>query len=256
MKKLAPIALATLLTAPLAANLQAEDDLVYVAVDPCRVADTRKTGAGPIKAGAARNFRVSGTANQLASQGGQVECPNPREGERPVAVAAYILAVPANTSNSQGVLSAYPSDQPPPPAGSGSTVNFDLDQVIGNTTITTLCSTDNCPGGAEMAVLARVTNEHVVIDVQGYFYPQKAAPGYVIVEAPFAVGNRDSVLVQATCPDGKKVLGGGGNLVDSTWFMERSYPLPDGSAWRVGFKSSGQTFSAAGAAYAICASVD
>ena len=256
MKKLTPFLFATVLGAASFGPVHAQEDLVYVAVEPCRVADTRKSSVGVVRAGTNRNFRVAGSAANLAVQGGKVDCPNPKNGESPVAVAAYILAVPAESSKSKGVLSAYPSDQSPPASGSGSTVNFEKDQVIGNTTIATICSGGDCPSGGELAVLARVTDEHVVIDVQGYFYPQKAAPGYVIVQAPFAVANRDSVLAQANCPNGKRVLSGGGNLVDSTWFMEGSYPVSNGSAWRVSFKSTGATFSAAGAVWAICATVD
>ena len=256
MKKLTLVMLAaTLNTAGLSAA-QAQDELIYVAVEPCRIGDTRKSSLGVIRANTFRDFRIAGTSEDLAAQGGTVDCLNPREGERPVAIAAYVIAVPAESSVSKGVLTAYPSDQAPPAAGAGSTVNFARDQVIGNTTITTVCSGGECPPGGEFAVLARNTDEHVVIDVQGYFYPQKAAPGYVRVQAPFAVANRDSVTAEAVCPAGKKVLGGGGNVVDPTWFMGGSYPVPDGTAWRASFGSSGATFSVAGNVWAICATVD
>jgi len=169
--------IAALLFATAAWSAQAQDDLVYIAVEPCRVADTR-IGQGFIPANTVREFLVDGSAAQLAAQGGTVDCLNPKagDGQRPVAVAAYILAVPTESSSGGGVLSAYPADQDPPPVGSGSTVNF-RDAPIGNTSIVTLCSSNNCPQGGELAVISRNSDEDVVIDVQGYFYPH--VPGAI-----------------------------------------------------------------------------
>jgi hypothetical protein len=150
-------------------------DLVYVPVDPCRIVDTRNAG-GAITANTFRNFRVSGTLGELAAQGGTTNCLDPKAGTglKPLAITAYVLAVPASGSIN-GVLTAYSSNLPPPPAGSGSTVNFAAGQVIGNTTNITLCDQTSCPIDGEFAVLARSTNQHVVVDVQGYFYPQEVA---------------------------------------------------------------------------------
>ncbi|MEP0203573.1 MAG: hypothetical protein ABJ084_04925 [Halioglobus sp.] len=230
-------------------------DLIYVAVEPCRVADTRDSSMGIVRAGTNRNFRVTGSAEDLADQGGRVECTNPKGEESPAAVAAYIIAVPPENSSGNGVLAAYPSDQPVPEAGSGSTVNFRKDQVVGNTTIATICSGDECPSDGELAVLARVSDQHVVIDVQGYFYSQKAAPGYAVVELPFAGVNRRSITVEARCPSGKNVLSGGANLVNSSWIMDGTYPSPDRAGWRASFKTPGDTFSVAGTVWAICATL-
>ena len=154
------------------APVQAQDELVYVAVEPCRIVDTREAG-GVITANNFRNFRVSGTLGELAVQGGTTNCLDPKAGtgQKPLAISAYVLAVPAPGSIN-GVLTAYPSNLPPPPAGSGSTVNFAAGQVIGNTTNITLCNpAGSCPADGEFAILARNTPQHVVIDVQGYFYP-------------------------------------------------------------------------------------
>jgi hypothetical protein len=151
--------------------VMAEDELVYVPVSPCRIVDTRIAGDA-ITANTYLNFRVSGTLGELASQGGQTDCLDPKAGtgQKPLAISAYVVAVPANGS-STGVLTAYPSHLPPPPVGAGSTVNFAPGQVIGNTTNITLCDQATCPTDGEFAILARNTNQHVVIDVQGYFYP-------------------------------------------------------------------------------------
>jgi len=151
----------------------AQENLVYVPVNPCRIVDTRPSsgGEGAIAADTSRNFLVSGT---VSSQGGtSAGCPSPRPDTEPLAVSAYVVAVPVSGSTA-GALSAYPSDQTAPAAGEGATVNFAAGQVIGNTTNITLCEPDSCPTSGdtgEFAVLARNTIQHVVVDVQGYFYP-------------------------------------------------------------------------------------
>ena len=145
---------------------QAQENMIYVPVNPCRLVDTRNAG-GPIAADGTRNFLVSGS---VAGQGGTGTCPAPRPGVEPLAISAYVLAVP-DTGSGQGILTAYPSDQPVPPPGAGSTVNFGAQEVIGNTTNITLCEPASCPPDGEFAILARSTSQHVVVDVQGYFYP-------------------------------------------------------------------------------------
>lgn len=251
--------LAAALIAPLLQiqQAQAQDgDLVYVGVEPCRIADTRRSNQGEIVRNGARQFLVAGSESELASQGGQ-DCPHPKadEGIEPVAVAAYYVAVPAPSSSGAGIIAAYPSDEPKPAAGTGATVNFDFNQIIGNTSITTLCNGNvkDCPAGGQLAILVRDTAQHVVVDVQGYFYPQTALPGYVIVDNTQATANNTSLTVTVLCPEGTSVVSGGGVVRDSTWYMDASAPLSSGSGWEVRFRSSGSTFSASGTARAICA---
>jgi hypothetical protein len=146
-------------------------DLTYTAVDPCRIVDTREAG-GVITANNFRNFLVSGTVGELAVQGGKTDCLDPKAGtgQKPSAISAYVITVPATSAGS--ILTAYPSDQLPPPVGAGSTVNSATGQVIGNTTNITLCDpAGSCPTDGEFAILARNTDQHVIVDVQGYFYP-------------------------------------------------------------------------------------
>lgn len=102
--------------------VNAQDYLTYVAVDPCRIVDTREDG-GVIAANDFRNFRVSGTMGELAAQGGATDCLAPKPTQKPYAISAYVVTVPAPGST-YGVLTAYPSDQLPPPTGTGSTVNY------------------------------------------------------------------------------------------------------------------------------------
>ena len=164
------MSIATLLAAS-SIPAQATENMIYVPVSPCRLADTRATASGvAIPADTSRNFLVSGT---VTSQGGNPDgCPAPRPGVEPLAISAYVLAIPPNVGSAAGILTAFPSGQAAPAPGAGSTVNFNAGQVIGNTTTITLCDpAGTCPADGEFAILARTSAEHVVVDVQGYFYP-------------------------------------------------------------------------------------
>lgn len=190
---------------------QAQDDLVYVAVKPCRIVDTREAG-GVITANNFRNFRVSGSSGELAVQGGKTDCLDPKAGtgQKPLAISAYVIAVPSPGSDS-GVLTAYPSDQQPPPVGAGSTVNFSAQKIIGNTTNITLCDpAGSCPTDGEFAILARSANQQVVIDVQGYFYPVNMNSEIVSISSDFnSSAPGFSEVLTATCPTGSIMTGGG-----------------------------------------------
>jgi hypothetical protein len=159
-KSLLSISAATLLALTSIPAKAQDDGLTYVATDPCRIVDTRG-GAGAIAANNTRNFASYG--QNLSGQGGG-NCPRPRAFSEPVAISAYVIAVPPNASSGSGVLTAYPAGSPVPPVGEGSTVNFAAQQIIGNTTTITLGD------ASQFAVLARNTDQHVVVDVQGYFY--------------------------------------------------------------------------------------
>ena len=137
-----------------------------------------------------------------------------------------------------------------------STVNFANGREDSNTGAVKVCADGDCPFDGELAILARNTDEHVIIDVQGYYYPQTSIPGYVLVEGRFSTANSNTALAEALCPSGKKVLGGGGSLNASSWFLDGSYPRSDGLGWRVRYKTSGQTFSASGSVWAVCATVN
>jgi hypothetical protein len=168
------MSIATLLTAA-GIPAQAQENLIYVAVEPCRLVETRPAlgGAGPIPESGTRNFLVYGDEADLSSQGGAAGgCAHPREdsGVEPLAISAYVVGVPTATSGA-GHLTAYPSDGPEPDNASA-TVNYEAQQVNGNTTNVTLCQPGpTCPTDGQMAIKAFTTDQNVVIDVQGYFYP-------------------------------------------------------------------------------------
>ena len=156
------------------APVQAQDELVYVAVEPCRLADTRPTegGTGALSVGSSRNFSVYGA--DLSGQGGDASgCLHPREasGVEPAAISAYVVAVPT-ASSGPGHITAYASDGAIP-GNALATVNFEAGQVNGNTTNVPLCipGATACPLDGQMAVIAFSSEQNVVIDVQRYFYP-------------------------------------------------------------------------------------
>lgn len=249
----------------------AQADLVYVGVEPCRIVDTRIAG-GELSANTFRNFKVSGSQLELADQGGTADCPDPKAGtgQSPLAIVAYVIAVPT-TGSGAGVLTAYPSDQLPPPPGTGSTVNFSAGQVIGNTTTITLCNPSGfCPVDGEFAILARSTNQHTVIDVQGYFYPEDAfanvETGIVQSWSNFGTtyGSCCSEVVTATCPTGSIMTGGGVRCNSdafnsaTTNFGVINASTPAGNSYLGACTSEGITYSTlkygpAVTVYAVCA---
>ena len=160
-KSLFSISAATLLAVTSIPAQALDDGLVYVAVPPCRIVDTRNAGGG-IPADTSRGFLASGTSSELAAQGGTADCENPRAESEPLAISAYVLATGGSTKN--GVLTAFPAGDDDPAPGAGSTLNFAKGQIIGNTTTITLGT------ASQFAVLARNTDQNVVVDVQGYFY--------------------------------------------------------------------------------------
>ena len=198
--------------------VNAEDDLLYVAVEPCRLADTREAhgGTGIMADGVPRNFMVSGT--DLSVQGGDPSgCVHPKDsaGIEPLAVSIYMVAVP-DTGTGSGWLTAFPSDQNPIPGSSSvATVNYTKGQVFGNTTNVTLCP-GNCPSDRPLGLVSYSSAQDVVMDVQGYFYPQRQASA---IRHLFGVVKFDTTCDQCHAagthdPDGTgSDIAGKGNLL-------------------------------------------
>jgi hypothetical protein len=262
MKRLIQVTSAAILLTTAFSPAQAQDEQIYVAVEPCRIVDTRKGLALPVPKNGHTNFLVSGGPSELFDQGGSqtTGCPAPPksgQGFPPAAIAAYVIAVPAASSTSGGVLTAYPSDQPQPPVGASSTVNFAQGQPLGNTTIITLCTANDCPADGQFAILARNTDEHVVIDVLGYFYPvPKPQIQIVSAQQSVSVSGSTSKSLTVDCPDGAQVISGGGFATGDTVITD-SYPVKAVSegqeAWISIFASrTGGAVTATISAVAVC----
>ena len=243
-------------------------DLVYVAVDPCRLADTRKAG-GIMFNGVPRNFAVS-SANLSFQGGGSCVHPKAGTGIEPLAASVYMVAVPTGSSGS-GWLTAFPSDQLRPSSNSVATVNYAKGQVVGNTTITTLCQPGSCPSSGQLGLVSFNSQQHVVIDVQGYFYPQSGSGDVstfvVETQSDFGTsfGSSNSEIVIATCPIGS-ILTGGGVRCSSDNFdfsttnfgvINASNPAGNsylGACYANAIIYSSLKFGPAITAYAVCAS--
>ena len=131
-------------------------DLLFAAVQPCRIVDTRLAG-GAIPPGATRSYNVRGA---VATQGGNPGgCPSP--GGEPLAVALNVTAVPVA---GRGNLRAFPFGTAPPNA---SLVNYQTGaQNVANAATVKTCF--NCTN--DINIKSSVGTVHVVIDVLGYYF--------------------------------------------------------------------------------------
>ena len=214
--------MATLLVSTSFTTQAQGDNLVYVAVDPCRLADTRPTegGTGALSVGSSRNFSVYGA--DLSGQGGDASgCLHPREasGVEPVAISAYVVAVPT-ASSGPGHITAYASDGAIP-GNALATVNFEAGQVNGNTTNVPLCipGATACPLDGQMAVIAFSSEQNVVIDVQGYYYPATGTcPDDMVPVGSLCVDKYEASLVDAngTATTSAACLADGSNCADDS----------------------------------------
>jgi hypothetical protein len=125
----------------------------YTPVDPCRIADTRKTSTGIIDANTQRDFRVFGP---VGDQGGDPDgCPSTLS-EPPEAAHLNMIAV---TPTGKGNLQAYPKGAGP---GAGLSVNY-------NTIDTNLANAGTVGTSPEISVVSNFSSAHAVIDVLGYY---------------------------------------------------------------------------------------
>jgi hypothetical protein len=142
---------------------EANRDLVYTPVIPCRFFDTRQTATPTkISAGTSRDFDV--IALTFTPQGG---VPSNCEID-PNAVAIAINYV-ATAQDAAGYAVLYPAGTSLPPASS---VNFPIVTVQSaeaNFGIFPICKT-NCPDQKEISVFVSETT-HFLADIVGYFMP-------------------------------------------------------------------------------------
>ena len=141
----------------------AQDDLVFTAVRPCRIVDTREPGpvSGVFDPGEIRDFFVFGTT-AISDQGGSpAGCSSP--GGEPSAVHINVTAVP---QSGQGNFAVYPANVAPPNA---SLVNYKagVQNIANAATIKAFVQVSS----EEISVINRNGFAHLVIDVLGFYYP-------------------------------------------------------------------------------------
>jgi hypothetical protein len=141
----------------------AESDLLFVPLAPCRIIDTR-LGGGIITAGSTRAFRAAGTSGFEAQGGKSGGCGVPIGASSPVAAAVMINLVAIDVAG-KGNLAAWEFGQPEPLASS---INFQkIDMNIANGLIVPIAGVSSQT--ADLNVKANFNNAHLVADVTGYF---------------------------------------------------------------------------------------
>lgn len=143
----------------------AESELLFVPVAPCRILDTRLISGGFLAAGQVRNFLVAGSNAFLAQGGTGGGCGIPDGAAEPVAPAVvinFIAVGPAGPGN----LRAWEFGQPAPNA---SVINYSNvpGLNIANGVVVPIEGTAAQPW--DLSIQADVSGTHVVADVTGYF---------------------------------------------------------------------------------------
>jgi hypothetical protein len=174
-------------------------DLTYTPIQPCRILDTRSTVAGPIAAGATRSFvAVAGT---YASQGGDAgDC-----GTTGVVPSAVALNVTAVTPDRAGYATVFPFGAAQPLASS---VNYTAGAIVNNAIITKVPN----PLLASDFTIFSFGQSHYVVDIVGYFAPNKATPldCTLAFSAQSDIANDASFFLFApACPAGYTMISNG-----------------------------------------------
>jgi hypothetical protein len=146
-------------------------NLLYTAVTPCRIIDTRVTG-GALAANIARSFSVVGSAGYSSQGGNSSSCAIPGILTDAVTfvhhtVQAVLVNFVAVGPTGAGDLLAWPADQEKPTA---SILNYDNTARglnIANSIILPVQQTTN--SGPDITIEAQVSGTHLVADVYGYF---------------------------------------------------------------------------------------
>lgn len=136
----------------------AATDLVYVPITPCRILDTRVTGA-PIAANGTLNVDVTAVSNYSFQGGDASNCGGAGAAGSFAAAAINFIVV---TPSAAGYITAYPYLVPRPLA---STVNYTAGDVRANFAVVQL---DQGASASEMTIYS-FAQTHLVADIVGYY---------------------------------------------------------------------------------------
>ena len=180
-----------------------DGDLLYTAVKPCRIVDTRKTSAGIIDASEQRNFRVSGSGGTISAQGG-----NPNGCASPLGqpLAAHINMVAVDPTG-KGNLQAFPVGAG---TGAGLSVNYNtIDTNLANAgTVKTVTGS-----GPDITVASNFSSAHTVIDALGYFYPDGDLVYTPVTPCRIVDTRKTSAgIIDANTERNFRVFGSGGSI--------------------------------------------
>jgi hypothetical protein len=154
-------------------------DLVYTAVTPCRIVDTRNA-VGAFSGGQTRTYDLDGlggAATTYAQQGGVAASCNIPYGK--ATAAALNLTVTGTTS--PGYLAAWGLGTQP----NASVLNWATGDTLANTTIVPIVPSS----GNDFSIYSS-SGAHVIIDVVGYY----AAPTAIQIAAPIRMGSETGTL--------------------------------------------------------------
>lgn len=137
-------------------------DLVYTPLQPCRIIDTRTTGAGQIAANSTRSF-VAINASNFSGQGGSAtNC-----GTLGLSATAVALNVTAVTPVANGYTTVYPFGTTQPLS---SNINYYAGITAANGVIATI---PNPLSSFDITIYSNAQS-HYVVDILGYFAPPLA----------------------------------------------------------------------------------
>ena len=152
-------------------------DLVYTPVAPCRIVDTRSTGAGAIAAGGTRSF-VAVNASSFSGQGGSAtNC-----GTLGLSATAVAINVTAVTPGGPGYTTVYPFGTTMPLASS---INYTQSAIVNNTVIAQI---PNPLSSFDFTIFSSAQS-HYVADIVGYFAPPLATALQCVDTANTTVAN-------------------------------------------------------------------
>ena len=204
-----------------------DSDLVFTPVTPCRIVDTRLTGAGRILANTSRGFYSHG-ANLVGQGGGN--CNNPSFDPAGIAINVTV------TNHANGFVTVYPFGVTRPLA---STVNFKTGVDLANSTVVKTA----IGAGFDFNVFAN-SDTHVVIDLLGYFAPpvRTRPDAFTTAEVSDIVPDNSSsgAFYSPNCPTGYALTGGGIRWSNAVNNLHTIVSEPFGNRWRCwGYNSSG-----------------
>lgn len=173
-------------------------DLVYTPVTPCRILDTRSTGAGAIANNGTRSF-VAINASSFSSQGGAAtNC-----GTFGLAATAVAINLTAVAPSGAGYTTAYPFGTSQPVAAS---INYTSGAIVNNALTVQIPN----PLSSFDFTIYTFAQSHYVADIVGYFARNQATPLECIGGTHFnyTVNVGSDVLVPApACPTGYTATG-------------------------------------------------
>lgn len=202
--------------------------LVYVAVSPCRILDTRNAG-GRLSSGEARPIFVHGSS--FASQGGAAESCS-----IPVDPAAVVVNVVAVGPSDNGFLSVYPYGS----VRAASSLNYGAGAIVANELIAK--TTVGQPFGITLYSQA---STDVVVDVTGYFVAATPPPAFKAVSREytrsFELAPGATAGVTSLCQPGETVLSGSPSGIPENVTLVYSGLVYEGSnnGWTVEYKNHG-----------------